>query len=112
MHTKVWFPSVYIPQCRDINNLTKSDLTDFTYFVTGFNRLRYHRQKMEKFLNTLCRLCFEGDETANHLAIDCGPLLIRSRDLIGDIAAGDWTVQGVLKFVATGSVRAMLTGSC
>ena len=105
LHTKAWFPTPHCKQSIALNNMTKEKISRLIAFITDFNRLNAHSNKINPNVDPVCRGCGESAETANHLALDCGPLLTRSADLIGDVASGKWTMEGLLRFIDTGWLK-------
>jgi ribonuclease HI len=97
--SKFWMPSTINKRLSGIFLLTQYEITILIAFITGFNNLRVHAAKIDPNILKLCRKCNEEDETAIHLATDCGPLLNISRATLGDVASGDWDLGGLMKFL-------------
>ncbi|GBP05915.1 hypothetical protein EVAR_71266_1 [Eumeta japonica] len=61
-----------------ILNLSRKDIRLYTGLITGHCRLNYHLKKLKLVNNDSCRLCKEGQETAEHILCEC-PAAYRCR---------------------------------
>ena len=70
-HTRKWFPKA-IP-CVNVKTWDKQEIGLIVRLVTGHGPFRYHIGKCEQdpAFDTTCDLCEEGDQTANHLILEC-----------------------------------------
>lgn len=56
---------------KELINLRKVDIRKIVGFLTGHYYLNYHLNRIQLLRDTECRLCFEDDETTEHLLCEC-----------------------------------------
>ena len=71
--TKQFFPKIDLAKSKRLYNTTKDIFSMAVRFITGQNGLNYYNNKINptEFESSLCKLCEEEDETAEHILTEC-----------------------------------------
>jgi ribonuclease HI len=98
--TRQWFPNINGSQQKDLLNLTRLEAGRIVQFCTGFNNLGRHSHNKDRQISSLCRLCGDIREDSWHLATDCEPVLLHSRNVLSTLhSGGQWTIAGLMEFL-------------
>jgi hypothetical protein len=69
--TKIFFPTVDSSQSQDILRNTWKEAGLLIRYLIGHSFLRYHRNRINRSLDKLCRLCQGAKEESSHIIKDC-----------------------------------------
>ena len=108
--SRTWMPNLSLKRSEGLLSLGRQDLGQCLQWITGFCNLQYHKGVKRAGVNKQCRLCFEADETPEHLTWFC-PRLTSIREDIFSVREGwgDWTPGQLCRFIQHATVRKLLT---
>ena len=106
--TRIFFPEINLKQSKELRKLSRDNLSMAIRAITGHDFRRRHESIVQGFNLGNCRLCQQGEESADHLVNKCPTLIWKRMESfaspLGSQVTPHWQPKQLVAFLSDPSI--------